>query len=94
MTADFIARRRLVIEALRASSSAAVASTSVGERLATPDADVSFGELQIDSLVMMEICIHIEFETGLALSVGDLVAHPTINQLAEHLGTRGGRDAG
>ena len=60
-------------------------------RLDNPDDDCSFEDLGLDSLGAMELCIHIECETRVALSTEELVDHPSVNQLAMHLSDRMGR---
>ena len=85
MTAEFLAGRQIVIEALEASSLPALESSDIRYVLSYPDEDLAFAKLDADSLALMEICIFLELRTGIAFSLGDLDAHPTVNSLAEHL---------
>ena len=44
--------------------------------------DVSFEEMDIDSLAMMELCIAIEVETGVSILPNELVEYATLGAVA------------
>jgi acyl carrier protein len=77
--------RGIVIRALQASSALGTHSPEFAAQLADPAADVRFDEVEADSLARMEVCIQIELETGLSLSTEELLAHPSVNQLARRV---------
>jgi acyl carrier protein len=74
--------RQIVVDALLASSASALRRPDIESRLADPAADITFDEVGADSLARMEVCIQIEFATGLSLSTEELSAHPSLNRLA------------
>ncbi len=49
------------------------------------DRDVTFIELEFDSLSAMEFCLQIDDTIGIEVEPADLVLYPSINTLAEHL---------
>ena len=51
-------------------------------------ADVSFAELELDSLSAMELCMNVEEAAGVEVELGDLVLHPSVNALAAVLAER------
>lgn len=50
-----------------------------------PDQDISFAELEIDSLTAIEFCLEIEDRTGIEIDPGDLVSNPSVNALSAML---------
>jgi acyl carrier protein len=56
--------------------------------LASPQGDITFSALNIDSLAAMELCIQIEDRTGVEVDLGDLIVHPSVNALAAMLVSR------
>jgi len=56
--------------------------------LADPAQDVPFEDLKFDSLAAMEVCMELEERTDVEIDLADLVAHPSVNRLAEHLQSR------
>ena len=49
------------------------------------DADIAFGDIEMDSLVAMELCIELEDKTGVQVELGDLALYPSVNALAQHV---------
>jgi acyl carrier protein len=47
--------------------------------------DIEFSDLALDSLAAMEICMDIEERAGIAIDLGDLAIHSSINALAKHV---------
>lgn len=56
--------------------------------LSDPAQDVSFEDLKFDSLATMEVCMELEERTDIEIDLGDLLAYPSVNRLAEHLEKR------
>jgi acyl carrier protein len=54
----------------------------------TPDMDVAFDDLGLDSLAAMEICMELEDKAGIEIDLGDLAIHPSVNLLARHVETQ------
>lgn len=54
-------------------------------RLADPETDVAFAELDVDSLAAAEIAMTIEDETGYECDITDLNSHPTLMSLSRFL---------
>ena len=65
----------------------------VANRLAKPDGDIDFAELDLDSLAAMEMCLEIEDKTGIEIDLGDLAQHPSVNALAKFMVARAPADA-
>lgn len=57
-------------------------------KLADPSADLSFAELEIDSLAAAEVSTLIEDKTGVACDIGDFLLHASVNALATELAAR------
>jgi acyl carrier protein len=51
----------------------------------TSNSDIEFSDLSLDSLAAMEICMDIEERAGIAVDLGDLAVHPSVNALAKHV---------
>ena len=51
-------------------------------------ADVSFAELELDSLSAMELCMNVEEDVGVEIELGELALHPSVNALAAALAKR------
>ncbi len=47
--------------------------------------DVTFVELEFDSLSAMEFCLQIDDMIGIEVEPADLILYPSINTLSEHL---------
>lgn len=47
--------------------------------------DISFGELGIDSMAVVELCTAVEEKTGRELRVEEIIDNPTVDLLAAHL---------
>lgn len=54
-------------------------------KLVDPGQDVRFTDLDVDSLAAAEISMLLEDETGYACDLGDFVAYPSIQTLAEFI---------
>ena len=64
---------------------------SVAGKLA--EGDVALAELELDSLVAMELCIELESSMGVRLDLDDLAAHPSIDRIARLLAVRASANA-
>ena len=54
------------------------------------DADTNFVDLDMDSLTALDFCVGLEDAIGGIVEPADLVEHPSVNALAQHLAkTRG-----
>ena len=54
------------------------------------DADTNFVDLEMDSLTALDFCVGLEEVIGGIVEPADLVEHPSVNALAQHLAkTRG-----
>ncbi len=58
---------------------------ALAKRLADPDEDVRFDELDVDSLAAAEISIAIEDQTGYACDLADFLTYPSIRSLSDHI---------
>ncbi len=66
-------------------ASAAKDDVRFARALADPGQDVAFEDFKFDSLAAMEVCMALEEATNVEIDLGDLVAHPSVNRLAELL---------
>ena len=66
-------------------ASGALNKEPIARKLAEPNADIEFSELDLDSLAAMEVCLEIEDKTGLEIDLADLARYPTLNTLAGFL---------
>ena len=66
----------------------------LAKRLADPAQDVSFIDLDVDSLAAAEISMLIEDETGYACDIADFIAYPSIDTLSAFVSDRVRRDGG
>jgi acyl carrier protein len=53
-----------------------------------PGIDVTFAELELDSLAAIECCMALEDDIGIDIDPADLAIHDSINKLAEHVARR------
>ena len=60
----------------------------VAASLADDAADLSFSELEMDSLAAMEFCIEIEERSGVEIDPADLIRYPSVVALASMLSAR------
>jgi acyl carrier protein len=61
-------------------------STAQRDSTREPDAaDIEFGELGIDSMAVVDLCLGVEDKTGRELLVEEIIDNPTVNMLATHL---------
>lgn len=58
---------------------------SAAERIDVDAKDISFGELGIDSLTVVDLCVGVEEKIGRELRVEEVIDHPTVDLLAAHL---------
>lgn len=65
--------RRLIVEALH-QTARSFNNPAVSERLQAPDGDLELGELELDSLDLVEWGVEIEKRCGAALDTADLAA--------------------
>ena len=56
--------------------------------------DVALSELDLDSLAAMAVCLEIENGTSVALDLGDVASHPSVDGLAQLLAGRASANAG
>jgi acyl carrier protein len=50
-----------------------------------PAIDVTFAELELDSLAAVECCMALEDDIGIDIDPADLAIHDSINKLAEYI---------
>jgi acyl carrier protein len=79
--------RNHVISAIQFATGA-LNKEGVANKLAKPDGDMDFAELDLDSLAAMEMCLEIEDKTGIEIDLGDLAQHPSVNALAKFMVAR------
>jgi acyl carrier protein len=53
--------------------------------LAESAQDLSFVDMEMDSLTALDLCVNLEEATGKVVEPADLIDHPTLNQLAKFL---------
>jgi len=53
--------------------------------LASPDSNISFAEIEMDSLTALDLCVNLEEASGKVVEPADLVENPTLNDLASFL---------
>ncbi len=54
-------------------------------KLHEPGIDVTFAELELDSLAAIECCMALEEDIGIDIDPADIAIHDSINKLAEHI---------
>jgi acyl carrier protein len=74
--------RRLVIEALH-QTARSFNNPAVSERLQSPDGDMELGELELDSLDLVEWSVEIEKRSGAALDTADLAAAARLSDVVK-----------
>jgi hypothetical protein len=88
---DVLRMRQYVLAAIAANPAAGPESPEAMARLNDAGRDCSFEELGFDSLARMELCIFLETEYGIPVTVGEVEACATVNAMAAHLArTQGG----
>ena len=60
-----------------------------GAALKPASNDIQFGELGIDSMAVVDLCMGVEEKTKRELRVEEIIDHPTVDQLAAHLAAQG-----
>ena len=82
--------RRVIVNALEESLSISNDS-NIMPRMDDAEADIRFDELNFDSLSATEIAMMIEDETGYVCDLGDFLAYPSVQALADHISAQGSR---
>lgn len=72
----------------------ALDSQVLAAKLNGKNCDVALSELDLDSLAAMAVCLEIENGTGVALDLGDVASHPSVDGLAQLLAGRASANAG
>jgi acyl carrier protein len=80
----FLEARNKVLAALDAAADI-FNDPRLSEALRDPSVDLTFAELDLDSLVAIECCMKLEEDIGLDIDPADLTVHNSINKLAEHI---------
>lgn len=84
--------RTVVVNALHAATG--VLNDPVRGRALLAGEDLSFAELDIDSLTMLEMLMEIEDQLGLEIDADEVAEHETLAALIYHLSRRTSGDAG
>jgi acyl carrier protein len=79
--------RRQLVSSLDLTTGALSDQAVVDRVTSTGEVD-GVSELDLDSLVGMELCLEIENRTGVTLDLGDLATYPSVNALAELMRVR------
>lgn len=80
----FLEARQKALRALDAATSI-FDDAHLNSRINDPDADLTFAELELDSLAVVECCMALENEIDIDIDPADLAAHGSINKLARYL---------
>ena len=83
----FLDARKEVVQALHASTNV-FNQPELGAKLHDPSADITFVELELDSLAAIECCLALEDNIRIDIDPADLTIHNSINKLAEHIAQR------
>jgi acyl carrier protein len=83
----FLEARRIVLKALDNATNI-FDDVNIRAKINNPDVDVSFEELELDSLSAVECCQSIEHDTNVDIDPADLAIHNSINKLARYLAAR------
>jgi acyl carrier protein len=57
----------------------------LNSKLRDPGIDLTFAEMELDSLDAVQCCMAIEEDIGIDIDPADLAIHDSINKLAEHI---------
>jgi acyl carrier protein len=87
MTMTFEEARSGIFAALHAASGL-LNDPVIAGRSRDKAADVSFADLDLDSLAAMELCMNVEEDFGITVEPADLALHPSVNALAAALAER------
>lgn len=80
-----IASRKTVAELLKQASVFTLQQRNIEEAFIQGSCDIELAHLNMDSLAVMEICIALEMNHGLALRPEDLIKMGTLGKLAIRL---------
>jgi acyl carrier protein len=72
-----------VVEALEAASVAGLQTNALVSQFISGAADITFAELQLDSLARMEFCIAIEVNCGISILPDHLYETGTLGRIAD-----------
>ena len=60
----------------------------ISSKLRDPSIDLTFAELEFDSLAAIECCMALEDDINIDIDPADLTIHDSINKLAKHIAQR------
>jgi acyl carrier protein len=80
----FLEARKRVLAALDAATDI-FNEPRLSVKLRDPSIDLTFAELDLDSLAAIECCMMLEEDTNIDIDPADLTIHNSINKLAEHV---------
>jgi hypothetical protein len=80
--------RAMLIEGLEAGGIWQASRVGVRERFLGGELDLTFAELELDSLARMELCIAIEVGTGVSLAPEELDPHVSLAPLVAEIERR------
>jgi len=80
----FLEARKKVVQALDAATDV-FNDVEFSRRLHDPTVDVSFAELELDSLAAIECCLALEDNISIDVDPADLAVHNSINKLANYI---------
>lgn len=81
---NFLEARKKVLQALHTATNV-FNEPSLSAKLLDPNKDITFVELQLDSLAAIECCMALEDDVRIDIDPADLAIHNSINKLAEHI---------
>jgi acyl carrier protein len=80
----FLEARKTVLRALDATTDI-FDEAHLNRTISNPDADLTFLELELDSLAAVECCQALEHDIDIDIDPADLAIHDSINKLARYL---------
>jgi acyl carrier protein len=80
----FLEARKTVLRALDATTDI-FDEAHLSRTINNPDADLTFLELELDSLAAVECCQALEHDIDIDIDPADLAIHDSINKLARYL---------
>jgi len=80
----FLEARNKVLQALDAATDV-FNDVKFSSKLRDPTVDVTFAELELDSLAAIECCLALEDNIGIDVDPADLTVHSSINRLANYI---------
>jgi acyl carrier protein len=81
---NFLEARKKVLAALSAATDI-FNEPRLSGKLRDPSIDLTFAELEIDSLAAIECCLKLEDDIRIDIDPADLSIHNSINKLAQHI---------